>query len=68
MCGKLGNNEIESMQNMMSMAVYSILADIFDVDIGEQRPEKRFRNDDIESGGRLNQLKIVCNSVNAMGL
>ena len=33
MCGKLGNNEVESMQNLMSMAVYSVLADVFDVDI-----------------------------------
>ena len=33
MCGKFGTNEVESMQNMMSMAVYFVIADTFDVDI-----------------------------------
>lgn len=32
MCGKIGDNEIESMQNMMAMSVYFIIADTFDVD------------------------------------
>ena len=31
MCGKFGTNEIESMQNMMSMAVYFVIADTFDI-------------------------------------
>jgi len=30
--GKIGENEIESMQNMMAMSVYFIIADTFDVD------------------------------------
>lgn len=39
MCGKLGNNEIETMQNMMSMAVYFVLADTFELDIDEISPD-----------------------------
>lgn len=45
MCGKLGNDEIESMQNMMSMAVYSVLADVFNVDIGDVSPNCDLEND-----------------------
>jgi len=45
MCGKLGSNEVESMQNMMSMAVYFVLADTFDVDIDELLPESDLQLD-----------------------
>ena len=45
MCGKLGSNEVESMQNMMSMAVYFVLADTFDVDIEDLLPESNLQLD-----------------------
>lgn len=45
MCGKLGSNEIESMQNMMSMAVYFVLADTFDMDVEELLPESNLEAD-----------------------
>lgn len=45
MCGKLGTNEVESMQNMMSMAVYFVLADTFDVDIDELSPNSDLQID-----------------------
>lgn len=45
MCGKLGNTEVESLQNMMSMAVYFVLADTFDVDIDELSPSSDLRTD-----------------------
>ena len=45
MCGKLGNDEVESMQNMMSMAVYSVLADFFDVNIDDISPSSDLQND-----------------------
>lgn len=45
MCGKLGSNEVESMQNMMSMAVYFVLADTFDLDIDEIYPTSDLQND-----------------------
>lgn len=32
MCGKMGENEVDSMKNMMTMAVYYVVADVFDVD------------------------------------
>lgn len=38
MCGKFGGNEVESMQNMMSMAVYFVIADAFDLDVDELDP------------------------------
>lgn len=45
MCGKLGNTEVESLQNMMSMAVYFVLADTFDVDIDDLLPSSDLRAD-----------------------
>ena len=45
MCGKLGSNEVESMQNMMSMAVYFVLADTFDIDIEDLLPESDLKHD-----------------------
>lgn len=45
MCGKLGSNEVESMQNMMSMAVYFVLADTFDLDIDDISPNSNLQND-----------------------
>ena len=32
MCGKMGKNEVDSMKNMMTLAVYYVVADVFDVD------------------------------------
>jgi len=43
MCGKMGNNEIDSMQNMMAMSVYFVIADAFDIDAMDIEP-----NDDLE--------------------
>lgn len=45
MCGKLGTNEVESMQNMMSMAVYFVIADAFDVDIEEVSADSDLKDD-----------------------
>ncbi len=45
MCGKFGDDEIESMRNMMSLAVYSVLADIFDVNMSEISPNSDLEND-----------------------
>lgn len=45
MCGKLGNTEVESLQNMMSMAVYFVLADTFDVDIDDISPNSDLKAD-----------------------
>lgn len=45
MCGKLGNTEVESLQNMMSMAVYFVLADTFDVDIDDLSPNSDLKAD-----------------------
>lgn len=45
MCGKLGSNEVESMQNMMSMAVYFVLADTFDLDIDDISPNSDLQSD-----------------------
>lgn len=45
MCGKLGTNEVESMQNMMSMAVYFVLADTFDLDIDDISPNSDLQSD-----------------------
>jgi len=32
MCGKMGDNEIDSMKNMMAMSVYFVIADAFEID------------------------------------
>ncbi len=45
MCGKMGGNEVESMQNMMSMAVYCVIADALDVDIDDLEPETDLQRD-----------------------
>ncbi len=45
MCGKFGANEVESMQNMMSMAVYFVIADTFDVDIETVSADSNLRSD-----------------------
>ena len=45
MCGKLGNNEVESLQNMMSMAVYFVLADTFDMDFDDIIPNSNLKTD-----------------------
>jgi hypothetical protein len=33
MCGKMGVSEVDTIKNMMTMTVYFVLADIFDLDI-----------------------------------
>lgn len=45
MCGKLGTNEVDSMQNMMSMAVYFVIANTFDLDVDELYPDSDLKND-----------------------
>lgn len=32
MCGKMGDNEIDSMKNMMRMSIYFVIADVFEID------------------------------------
>lgn len=45
MCGKMGNSEIESMENMMSMAVYFVIADALDVDAEALFPDSNLQQD-----------------------
>ncbi len=33
MCGKMGENEVDSMKNIMTMCVYFVIADVLEVDI-----------------------------------
>jgi len=51
MCGKMGNNEIDSMQNMMAMSVYFVIADAFDIDAMDIEP-----NDDLEKDFHMTQV------------
>jgi len=45
MCGKIGKDAIESMQNMMSMSVYYVIADCLDVDAMDLEPNEDLDND-----------------------
>jgi len=45
MCGKMGNNEVESIQNIMSMAVYWVIADVFEIDTDQLNPQSNLRAD-----------------------
>lgn len=45
MCGKMGNNEIDSMENMMAMSVYFVIADAFDIDVMDIEPDKDLDKD-----------------------
>jgi len=45
MCGKMGNNEIDSMQNMMAMSVYFVIADAFDIDAMDIEPNNDLEKD-----------------------
>ncbi len=45
MCGKMGNNEVESMQNMMAMSVYFVIADAFDIDAMDIEPNLNLDKD-----------------------
>jgi acyl carrier protein len=45
MCGKMGNNEIDTMKNMMAMSVYFIIADTFDIDAMDIEPNNRLEKD-----------------------
>jgi len=45
MCGKMGENEIESMENMMSMAVYLVIADTLDIDVDAIFPDSNLKHD-----------------------
>ena len=38
MCGKMGVTEVDTIKNMMTMAVYFVLADIFDLDVMDIEP------------------------------
>ncbi len=52
MCGKMGHDEVDSMQNMMAMSAYFVIADALDIDAmdleGEQDLEKDFHLSDAE--------------------
>jgi acyl carrier protein len=39
MCGKLGNNEVETVENMMSMVVCMVIADTFETDMDTLQPD-----------------------------
>jgi len=47
MCGKMGHDEVDSMQNMMAMSAYFVIVDALDVDAmeldGEHDPDKDFQ-------------------------
>ncbi len=47
MCGKMGHDEVDSMQNMMAMSAYFVIADALDVDAmeldGEHDTDKDFQ-------------------------
>jgi len=45
MCGKMGNNEIDSMKNMMAMSVYFVIADAFDIDAMDIEPNADLEKD-----------------------
>jgi len=45
MCGKFGGNEVESLQNMMSMAVHLVIADTFDLDVDDVSLDSDLQND-----------------------
>ncbi|WP_426993944.1 hypothetical protein [Methylomonas sp. CM2] len=45
MCGKFGGNEVESLQNMMSMAVQLVIADTFDLDVDDVSLDSDLQND-----------------------
>jgi len=41
----MGNTEVDTIKNMMSMSVYYVIADCFDVDAMELEPHKALDND-----------------------
>ncbi|WP_139306370.1 hypothetical protein [Methylomonas sp. LWB] len=45
MCGKFGGNEVESLQNMMSMAVQLVIADTFDLNVDDVSLDSDLQND-----------------------
>jgi len=45
MCGKMGNSEVDTIKNMMSMSVYYVIADCFDMDAMELEPYNALDND-----------------------
>lgn len=45
MCGKMGNSEIDTIKNMMSMSVYYVIADCFDIDAMKLEPNNALDND-----------------------
>ena len=45
MCGIMGNNEVDSMKNMMAMSVYFIIADAFDLDAMDIEPNNDLEKD-----------------------
>jgi len=45
MCGKMGNSEIDTIKNMMSMSVYYVIADCFNMDAMELEPNIMLDND-----------------------
>lgn len=45
MCGKIGSDEIESMQNMMRLAIYPLIAEAFAIDEDRIAPGSRLRED-----------------------
>jgi len=45
MCGKMGHNEIESMQNMMAMSAYFVIAEVLDIDAMELEDKQDLDHD-----------------------
>ena len=63
MCGKMGENEIDSMKNMMTMSVYFVIADALEIDAMDLEETTRLDKDlqsTEEMKGRL------CDSVKDM--
>lgn len=53
MCGKLGNNEVETLENMMSMAVCFVIADTLDLDIDALEPDAHLSDLGMTEGKRI---------------
>lgn len=45
MCIKVADNELDTVKALMSMSLNAIIADIFDLDLDEIKPELHLNND-----------------------
>ena len=45
MCFKIGDNELETVQGLMTMTVYSVISDVLNVELGKIKPGNHLVND-----------------------